>query len=273
MGKDFFEDVVECLKRSGSHTTIAPAILQEFLQSSVAPANVSAASLRPVSAVPAAARPARPPVSAPPPAGKTAAVSAVPDELRNAASLDELVRIAFACQGCPLSQFRHNVVFGEGNPHAKLMFIGEGPGHDEDEQGRPFVGKAGQLLDKMIAAMTLKREDVFIANIVKCRPPENRVPVPAEAAACLPFLRRQIELVSPRVIVTLGKTPLLYLLNCNAPITRVRGHWMKYGEIPVMPTFHPAYLLRQESAKRDVWNDLKAVMQYMGLSLPVRPRA
>ena len=155
------------------------------------------------------------------------------------------------------------MVFGEGNPHAELMFIGEGPGMDEDKQGRPFVGAAGQLLDKMIIAMQYKREDVYIANIVKCRPPDNRNPEEDEAAQCLPYLKRQIELVSPKVIVVLGAVPLLRLLG-KTGIMKLRGQWDEYNGIKVMPTFHPAFLLRSPEAKKDVWRDLQQVMQFLG---------
>lgn len=160
------------------------------------------------------------------------------------------------------------LVFGEGDPEAKLMFIGEGPGADEDKLGRPFVGRAGQLLDKQIAAMTLQREEVYIANIAKTRPPENRVPTPDEAARWMPFLVRQIEIIQPKVIVTLGGTSAKYLLNDpKLAITRQRGQWRLFRGIDLMPTFHPAYLLRQythENRER-VWLDLQAVMQKLGL--------
>ena len=175
-------------------------------------------------------------------------------------TLEALCAQANSCRNCPLCERRNNVVFGEGNPQADLMFIGEGPGFDEDRLGRPFVGKAGQLLDKMILAMQFTREEVYICNIVKCRPPDNRVPMPEEAAACLPYLVKQIELVSPKVIVLLGATAAHYLLEMKEGITRLRGRWLDYNGIPVMPTYHPAFLLRQESAKRDAWMDLQQVM-------------
>ena len=174
--------------------------------------------------------------------------------------LESLKRQALACRSCPLCGQRTNVVFGEGDPHAQLMFIGEGPGFDEDRLGRPFVGKAGPLLDKMISAMQFTRESVYICNIVKCRPPGNRVPMPEEAEACLPYLKAQIALVSPQVIVLLGATAAHYLLGRQEGITRLRGRWLDYGGIPVMPTYHPAFLLRKPEAKRDAWNDLQQVM-------------
>ena len=168
------------------------------------------------------------------------------------------------CRNCPLAATRNNVVFGEGNPDARLMFIGEGPGFDEDRLGRPFVGKAGQLLDKMISAMQFTREEVYIANIVKCRPPDNRVPTPEEAACCIGYLHRQIELIRPEVIVLLGATAVKFLLNTTSGISKMRGRWLSYENIPVMPTFHPAFLLRQESAKREAWQDLQQVMARFG---------
>jgi DNA polymerase len=144
------------------------------------------------------------------------------------------------------------------------MFIGEGPGYDEDMQGRPFVGKAGQLLDKMIAAMQFTRAEVYIANIVKCRPDGNRNPMPDEIAKCIPFLHKQIEIIRPEAIVCLGATAAKALLNTDNGISRLRGKWCSYQNIPVMPTFHPAFLLRQESAKREAWQDLKLVMARFG---------
>ncbi|MDD3117584.1 MAG: uracil-DNA glycosylase [Victivallales bacterium] len=180
-----------------------------------------------------------------------------------AMNLEELAAAAQHCTACRLHAERHHVVFGEGAPDAELMFIGEGPGFDEDRIGRPFVGKAGQLLDKMIAAMQFTREEVFIANIVKCRPPGNRNPQPDEAAACLPFLQRQIELIRPRVIVLLGAVPLEHLLHQRG-IRRLRGQWQEYHGIPVMPTYHPAYLLRFPEGKREAWDDLQRVMKVFG---------
>lgn len=175
------------------------------------------------------------------------------------------------CTRCPLHKTRHRTVFGEGDPHATILFVGEGPGADEDEQGRPFVGRAGQLLDKQIAAMGLERHQVYIANIVKCRPPENRIPSPEEAATCQPYLDQQIALIQPRVIVALGATAAKYLLNDpKLAITRERGTWREYRNIKLMPTFHPAYLLRSYTPenRRRVWDDLKKVMAEVGLPLP-----
>ena len=182
----------------------------------------------------------------------------------NFATLDEITSAVLNCSRCPLCRTRTNPVPGEGNPDARLMFIGEGPGFDEDIQGRPFVGKAGQLLDKMISAMQFSREEVYITNIVKCRPPDNRVPTPEEAQCCMGYLKRQIELIRPEVIVLLGATAVKYLLNVTNGISKMRGRWLSYENIPVMATFHPAFLLRQESAKRETWNDLQQVMARFG---------
>ena len=177
-----------------------------------------------------------------------------------APSLDELAVIAAPCQRCRLAKTRTQVVFGVGNPDADLMFIGEAPGRDEDLQGEPFVGRAGQLLTDIIKAMKLTREQVYIANVIKCRPPENRNPEPDELDACRPYIRQQVEMIKPKVIVTLGKFGLNSLLEQAYPISSVRGSWLEYRGVKVMPTYHPAYLLRTPSAKKDVWNDMKKVM-------------
>lgn len=184
-------------------------------------------------------------------------------------TLEHLAAAVRHCRNCPLCETRLNAVPGEGDPKARIMFIGEAPGADEDRQGRPFVGAAGQLLDKMILAMQLKREETFIANIVKCRPPRNRTPMPDEAAACIGYLQHQIRMIKPEVIVLLGATAAHFLLQREEGIMRLRGRWLEYDGIPVMPTFHPAFLLRQESAKREAWEDLKAVMRRLGIAVPV----
>jgi uracil-DNA glycosylase len=172
------------------------------------------------------------------------------------------------CTRCKLHKTRTNIVFGVGSPEARLMFVGEAPGEDEDLQGYPFVGKAGQLLTKMIEAMGLRREDVYICNTVKCRPPNNRNPEADELLACEPFLKGQLGAVKPEVIVTLGKFAAQALLREQTPITRLRGQWREYEGIPVMPTFHPAYLLRSPAEKGKVWEDLKQVMQRLRLPIP-----
>ncbi|NOY74319.1 MAG: uracil-DNA glycosylase [Kiritimatiellaeota bacterium] len=190
---------------------------------------------------------------------------AVPPENVARMDMNALFEAVRECVGCPLRSNRKNVVFGAGSANADLMFIGEGPGRDEDRQGVPFVGEAGQLLTKMINAMRFSRSEVFIANIIKCHPPGNRNPEDDEATACLPFLRRQIELVEPKVIVLLGAIALKYLMG-RTGITRARGNWLDYNGIKVMPTFHPAYLLRNPSSKKDVWEDLQKVMAFFGKS-------
>ena len=161
------------------------------------------------------------------------------------------------CTACGLAQKRTTVVIGDGNPSAKIMLVGEGPGRDEDLQGVPFVGAAGKLLDKMLAAIALDRKDVYICNIVKCRPPQNRVPAEEEATACLPYLRAQFALVRPRIIVCLGATAARYVYDENVRITRDRGAWKCKKGVWILPTYHPAALLRDESKKRDAWDDMK----------------
>ena len=172
------------------------------------------------------------------------------------------------CTRCRLSQRRNSIVYGVGNPQAELMFVGEGPGADEDAQGIPFVGRAGQLLTQMIEAMGLKREDVYIANVVKCRPPENRLPEKDEIATCSPFLIRQIDAIKPKVLVGLGACAVQTLLSAPVAITKIRGQWYDFRGIRMMPTFHPAYLLRNPPAKPDAWKDLQKVMSVLGLKAP-----
>lgn len=168
------------------------------------------------------------------------------------------------CQLCRLSEKRMNIVFGEGNPEAELMFIGEGPGADEDLQGRPFVGKAGQLLTRLITKMEFKREDVYIANIVKCRPSNNRRPREDEINACMPFLKKQIEIINPRVIITLGDVATKALLGEIGSISRVRGKAYRLDTIKVVPTFHPSYLMRNPNAKWLTWNDAQVALRLLG---------
>jgi DNA polymerase len=180
--------------------------------------------------------------------------------------LDILAAEVAACQNCRLCQGRTNVVPGEGDPLAELAFVGEGPGRDEDEQGRPFVGRAGELLTKIIEAMKFRREEVWIGNVVKCRPPGNRPPEADEMEACLPYLQRQLAIIRPKIIVALGKTALTGLLpeHERTPMGRMRGQWLQWQGIPLMPTFHPAYLLRSPNQKRLVWDDMKLVMKEFG---------
>ena len=215
-----------------------------------APARVGA------SALPAVA-PARSRVAEP---SRTSPGPAVASDSGEAPRLEEVRRALGDCQRCKLCSGRKNIVFGVGNPKAKLVFVGEGPGAEEDNQGIPFVGAAGQLLTKMIAAMGYTRDEVYICNVVKCRPPGNRNPEPDEIEACQPFLEAQLNAIRPSVIVTLGKFAAQTLLRTDTPITRLRGQWREYVGIPLMPTFHPAYLLRNPAEKKSAWTDLQAVM-------------
>jgi len=172
------------------------------------------------------------------------------------------------CRRCRLCEQRHTVVFGVGNPHARVMFVGEGPGAEEDARGEPFVGRAGQLLTDIITkGMGLRRSETYIANIVKCRPPGNREPLPDEVDTCLPFLEAQIQAIHPEVIVGLGKTAVQALLGSPVQITKVRGQWTNFRGIPLLPTFHPSYLLRNPAAKKDVWADIQQVMSRLGLAV------
>jgi len=193
------------------------------------------------------------------------AIPEAPLSPRSAAELDEIRADLGECTRCQLHERRKNIVFGVGNPRAGMMFVGEGPGADEDARGEPFVGRAGKKLDEMIAAIGLKREEVYIANIVKCRPPDNRDPKPDEVGTCSPFLFRQIAAIRPRVIVALGSPAAKTLLNTKVGITRLRGNWHEHAGVPLMPTFHPAYLLRAYTPenRRKVWEDLKAARARM----------
>ena len=183
---------------------------------------------------------------------------------------DKLIQEMDACQKCGLCRTRMNVVKGAGNIEADIMFIGEGPGAEEDYQGVPFVGAAGQLLDRMMATIRLDRRNSYIANIVKCRPPHNRTPLPEEAAACLPFLREQVRLVHPKIIVALGATAGRYTISPQLRITRDRGVWVERKGFYLIATFHPSYLLREPAAKREAWADFKAIrdkIKQLGIQL------
>ncbi|WP_201338737.1 uracil-DNA glycosylase [Nitratiruptor sp. YY08-13] len=178
--------------------------------------------------------------------------------------LEELRKIVLSCHLCDLSKTRKNVVFGEGNPHAKLMFVGEGPGATEDETGRPFVGRAGQLLTKMIEnVLEISRSDVFIANIVKCRPPNNRVPTPEEVSKCIPYLFKQIEIINPKIIVALGSTSYKHLTGDNTPISKIRGEIIQFRNRILIPTFHPSFLLRNPSKKKEAYQDLLKIKELL----------
>lgn len=180
-------------------------------------------------------------------------------------TLDDVRREVSRCRLCPLCETRRNVVFGEGHPEAKIVFVGEAPGAEEDTQGLPFVGRAGQLLTNIIKAMGLERKDVYICNILKCRPPGNRNPQPEEIRHCEAYLKRQLRILSPQVICALGTFAAQTLLKKDAPITTLRGRFHDYDGIRLMPTYHPAYLLRNPSAKKPVWEDIQKVMQEAGL--------
>ncbi len=179
----------------------------------------------------------------------------------NSNSLESLKDEISGCKRCGLHKTRHNIVLGAGNPKAELMFIGEAPGEDEDLQGLPFVGRAGQLLTKIIEAMGLKRSDVYIANILKCRPLNNRPPLPNEIKECEDILKKQINIIEPKIICTLGKFASQTLLRTETTISALRGHFKEYNGIKLMPTFHPAYLLRNPNDKRLVWSDMKKIMK------------
>jgi DNA polymerase len=187
--------------------------------------------------------------------------------------LDSLRELVERCHLCDLAKSRHKVVFGEGDPNARLMFVGEGPGATEDSTGRPFVGRAGELLTRMIEnVLYLRREQVYIANIVKCRPPGNRVPTPTEAFTCRPYLLKQIEIIRPRIIMTLGGTAYRYLTNDESAVSKVRGHIIRTENYLLVPTFHPSYLLRNPSAKKEAWEDLLKVRELMENGETEKPR-
>lgn len=200
----------------------------------------------------------------------TVEASAVDDRVGALRVIQDEVR---ACRSCKLAPTRTQTVFARGNPGARLCFIGEGPGADEDRTGQPFVGAAGQLLDRIIAAMRLTQDQVYIANIVKCRPPNNRVPDHEEMSACTPFLLRQLDVVRPDVIVALGRTATAFLLESKGSMTPIRGRWHSWRGVPVMPTWHPSYVLRvrddpKSTARAEVWTDMKLVLERLGLPVP-----
>ena len=264
-------DHVNLLKELGERTAeFDPAVLAAL--GTPAPA-AAAAPTKPPSAQPRAVVPQ----PAPPPAFGTEKPPVLPPEMLAAElspevrqkTLLEIAAQAEACAACALRQNRTKSVPGQGNPNSPdVMFIGEAPGYDEDQQGLAFVGAAGQLLTKMIAAMGYRRDEVFIANICKCRPPGNRTPLPEEMQKCLPFLRAQIAVVRPKTIVLLGGTAIKGLLDTQVGVNRMQGQWTQYEGIPVMPTFHPSYLLRFEPAKHDAWCALKLVLARLGKPVP-----
>ncbi len=228
---------------------------------------------------------AQPPVN-PAPAVSPSASASQPAEKSDSVphpdpekALAEIAREIAHCSKCPLAQTRKHVVPGEGNPRPQIVFVGEAPGEDEDLQGRPFVGRAGQLLEKIIIAMGLKRQDVFICNILKCRPPGNRDPKPDEVECCSPYLQRQLEILSPKIIVALGSHAAKTLLDTNLAIGKLRGRFHDYyfspfsPPIKLMPTYHPAYILRNYTAETrgQVWNDMQLVLKELGLPIPKSP--
>jgi uracil-DNA glycosylase len=243
-----------------------------------APAPLSVAQPAPISVPPRAASPADPlesSIAIPKPVSFDQLVALPAERVAPAAKADALQAIRTEigdCTRCPLAYAgRHNIVFGDGDPNARLMFVGEGPGADEDAQGLPFVGKAGQLLNNMIGAMGLKREQVYIANIVKCRPPANRAPEPVEANTCSPFLLQQIDVIQPQVIVALGATAATYLLGIRQSLASLRGSWHSCRGAKVVVTYHPAFLLRDPRQKGEAWKDLQRVM--VELELKPTPKA
>jgi DNA polymerase len=189
------------------------------------------------------------------------AADALPSDASRPETLAAIRAELEACRCCGLCRERQKIVYGVGNEQARLVFVGEAPGREEDIQGEPFVGEAGKLLDRILFAMGLTRAEVYICNVLKCRPPRNRDPLPDEIATCLPFLQRQLKAIQPQVIVTLGKFAGQTLLQSETPISRLRGQWGEYQGIPLMPTFHPAFLLRNPAAKKEVWEDMKQVIQ------------
>lgn len=208
--------------------------------------------------------PARKPLPAAPEIGALVAPA------DRAAALLQIIEDIGDCRRCPLHSGRHSIVFGQGDPNARLMFVGEGPGADEDAQGLPFVGRAGQLLNNMISAMGLKREETYICNVVKCRPPGNRTPEPDEANSCAQFLFRQIDVVRPQVIVALGATAATYLLGQRQPLAGLRGRVHAFRGSSLIVTYHPAYLLRDPRQKKEAWADLQIAMKELGLKAPKR---
>ncbi|HZW36236.1 MAG: uracil-DNA glycosylase [Deltaproteobacteria bacterium] len=198
------------------------------------------------------------PRAAPPPAPAVA-------DAGGRETLEDIRKELLECRGCPLCAGRRTIVFGVGNPRARLMFVGEGPGAEEDRQGEPFVGAAGKRLNQWIARLGIRREDVYIANVVKCRPPENRAPLPEEAASCMPYLKRQIRAIRPEVICTLGAVALQCLVGTGEKITRVRGTWREVEGIPVLPTYHPAFILRNQARETEVFSDFDLLAERLHL--------
>jgi uracil-DNA glycosylase family 4 len=274
---------LEALRRAGLDRIPRPPDLAARPRRPVA-APIAEVPAPTVVAVPAiVSPPVRPAAPAPPPALATVAslfdepqldAAPVPASERPAALVGLAAEVA-ACTKCPLlASSRTRTVFGEGSPTARLMFVGEAPGADEDRTGRPFVGRAGTLLTDMITkGMGLAREDVYIANVLKSRPPENRTPLPDEVGHCLPFLERQIAIIRPEFLCLLGKVAISALLETALPMSRLRGRWHRYRGIPTVVTWHPAYLLRNPAAKKETWDDLQMLMKAMGIKPPERKKS
>jgi uracil-DNA glycosylase family 4 len=266
-------DYIDQLREEGLEGLPAP---HNFATSPKAPAPDLKASARAPQAAPTQSESA---ANMPPPAASGSSPSAAgadnryryPD-LEKTENLSELREFIGECTRCKLHPFRKNIVFGVGDPNAELMFVGEAPGADEDMRGEPFVGRAGQLLTDIIErGMGMTRAEVYICNVIKCRPPENRNPESDEVASCEPFLFRQIDLIRPRAIVGLGTFAVQALLKIKTPISKLRGNWQDFRGIKLMPTFHPAYLLRNPADKRLVWSDIQEVMKLLGRPVPQRP--
>jgi uracil-DNA glycosylase len=250
------------LDRAPSHSISEPSITETTVAAPVAMAAAAASAPK--------LTPAAKPVAAPAVAPSIVAPASLPSLFESIDRItdDTLPRIREDigdCTRCKLHKGRTNIVFGVGNPKAELVFVGEGPGHDEDLKGEPFVGRAGKLLTQMIEAMSLRREDVYIANVVKCRPPENRLPEKDEIATCSPYLLRQLDVIKPKVICALGSCAAQTLLQTTQGISKFRGEWFDFRGAKLIATYHPAYLLRNPLAKSEVWKDLQKVMAVLGL--------
>nr|WP_228530887.1 MULTISPECIES: uracil-DNA glycosylase [Myxococcaceae] len=263
--------LVDAAQARAAAAAAAPATERPARAASAPPAAAPRASAPPApAAIAAPARAATPPVAAAAPAlfdlGATQRpLPPLPGVVDGERPTLDQIRVELGdCRRCKLCEGRKNIVFGSGNPRAELVFVGEGPGETEDLQGVPFVGKAGELLTKMIEAMGFNRDSVYICNVVKCRPPGNRNPEPDEVASCEPFLRAQLLALQPKAIVALGKFAAQTLLRDTTPITRLRGQWREYQGVKLMPTFHPAYLLRNPAEKKAAWSDLQQVMKFFG---------
>jgi uracil-DNA glycosylase len=258
------------MKTRHSFNTVAAASLREYL-ASIQESGLDGIPVAMAGAVQAAAPSPPKVVSAQP------AVPLPPEDIRRHEPLDKIRKDLGDCQRCKLGSTRKNLVFGVGNPQARLVFVGEGPGADEDAKGEPFVGAAGQVLNRIISAMGLKREEVYICNVVKCRPPGNRDPEPDEIASCSPFLLRQLQSINPEAIVALGKPAAQTLLGAKEPISKLRGRFRDFHGVPLMPTYHPSYLLRKQGEGSmesfwEVWDDMTQVLRLLKLPVPEKNR-